>query len=160
MIFGADDACAMGDSHPEYTLTTMEMNFDVPTAISGLEASIVAGTKNYTYDGVTGTKLTATLEFGLTEMIFYPTSTGIASDLESSTSDAFKKSIRQNLNKILPKGLAVRTRRASRDTTYAYQHDVAMSFEVSGEASSDEPEGGEGEGFISKAYRFVKLLSR
>lgn len=129
-IFGRDDACSMGSEHPEYEFPSMEMYFDLSTSLTGLSAAIDAGKKTYTYGGKTGEKLTATIAFELSDFLFYPSSAGLGNDLQVSTLDTYKKLVRQNLNKILPKGLYVKTRMASRNTTYAFQHDVGVSLAV------------------------------
>ncbi len=136
-IFGQDDACSMGSNYPEYTFASMDIEFDVTNSPGSLSAAIDSGEKTYTYNGTTGNKLTATLEFDLTNMMFYPQSASLGTDLGATTTSNYKKTIRQNLNKILPKGLVVKKNRASRDTTYEYQHDVALTFEVSTEEIAD-----------------------
>lgn len=149
-LFGGDDACSTGTDHPEYTFSNVGFTFNITNTLTELSASISGGSKTYSYGGTTGNKLTATLNFDLENFMFYPTISDIGSDL-STTGDAREAYLRSTLNMIVPKTLQILKNRASRDTTWTFPHDVAITLEVSTDeslnsSSESESESGSGEG--------------
>ena len=78
-IYYTASSCTAGSDHPDMSWGYGQVSFDLDASYS-ISAAISGGTKTYTYDGTSGTKIEFEVAMDTTESLFFPASSGLATD--------------------------------------------------------------------------------